>query len=65
MNVVVLGVGQDTGRRFNEVDKISFVDANTHGPGKTFGLSEDDLEGKHLIISSPNVVAATVESEYE
>lgn len=62
MNVTVLGTGQETGRRFKEVDNLSFVDANTHGPGKTFGLTED-LEGRHLIISSPNVIAVIVESE--
>lgn len=44
-------------------EDISFIDNESHGPAKTFGITPSfaALEGRRkLILSSPNVVAVEV-----
>lgn len=44
---------------FREVDSISFIDNESHGPIRTFGLVES-FKGKALIIASPSITAVEV-----
>lgn len=43
------------------IDKVSFIDNESHGPGHTFGIT-DTLKGRVILISSPNVVATVVDA---
>lgn len=62
MEVTIYPIHKDTGIKFVDVDKVSFIDRDTHGPGHTFGV-EDTFEGRMVLISSPNVAAVKVEDD--
>lgn len=64
MEIVVYPINKDTGLKFTEIDKISFIDKETHGAGSTFGFDEK-FEGRALVVCSPNVSVVKIDDEDE
>lgn len=62
MEITIYPTHKDTGLKFKDVDKVSFIDRDTHGPSNTFGIT-DTFEGRMVLICSPNVAAVIIDEE--
>lgn len=48
-----------TEARYDDVDELSLIDAESHGRSSNFGITES-FQGRKLLICSSNVVAVEV-----